>query len=79
MSKGGDPPRPKPTSPLGVVLFTERQAAKALRVSERTLQKWRLNGKGPKYLRMEGRAIRYRRSDLLRFIQESIRGPGATG
>ena len=55
-----------PTDPDA--LFKEPQAASFLAVSERTLQSWRLRGGGPVFIRA-GRAIRYRRRDLLDWIE----------
>ncbi len=51
-----------------VHVFGERDAGKYLGgerhpVSERTLQRWRLEGVGPKFLKL-GRLVRYRKSDL---------------
>lgn len=40
--------------------------------SENTLRIWRVEGRGPAYLRIMGR-IRYRRSDLDKFIAEGHR------
>lgn len=48
-------------------LLTEVDAADLLRMSIRTLQAWRARGFGPSFVRA-GRAIRYRRSDLIRWI-----------
>ncbi len=49
---------------VNAVLLTEKEAAPILRTSIRTLQKWRVNGNGPPFIRISARAIRYRRSDL---------------
>ena len=48
-------------------LINERQAAALLSLSIRTLQSWRLRGGGPKFVRA-GRAIRYRRRDLMEWM-----------
>lgn len=48
-------------------LLTEAQAADFLSISMRTLQAWRVRGGGPVFVRA-GRAIRYRRRDLLDWI-----------
>jgi hypothetical protein len=51
----------------------ENLAAELLGVSVRTLQAWRLRGVGPPYAKLLGsRAIRYRRSDLIQFLEKSI-------
>ena len=38
-------------------------------LSARTMQRWRLEGIGPNYVKL-GRLVRYRKSDLDRFIDE---------
>ncbi|HZV10058.1 MAG TPA: helix-turn-helix domain-containing protein [Novosphingobium sp.] len=40
------------------------EAARYLGVSDSTLEKLRLSGNGPRYLRIAGRSIRYRAADL---------------
>jgi len=49
------------------LLLTETEAATLLNVSTRTLQAWRIRKCGPAYIRA-GRAIRYRRRDLLAWM-----------
>ena len=51
------------TAPSHELLLTE-QAAQYLKLSPSTLAKLRLSGNGPQFLRLAGRSIRYRRSDL---------------
>lgn len=48
-------------------------AADFLQVKPTTLEQWRWNGKGPKFIKM-GRSVRYRKSDLEEFISERIYG-----
>jgi predicted DNA-binding transcriptional regulator AlpA len=55
-------------------LLTEIQAADLLRMSSRTLQSWRGKGVGPPFIRA-GRAIRYRRSDVLSWATENTVKP----
>jgi hypothetical protein len=55
---------------LDIKLFTEREAARILKLSHRTLQGWRGEGRGPSYVRLGG-AIRYRFSDLQKFLQQA--------
>ena len=50
----------------GEVLTTE-EAAMLLGLSTSTLNKWRVYGKGPKFLKL-GRAVRYRKHDLNAFL-----------
>ena len=52
-------------------LLTEVQAADLLSLSVRTLQAWRAKGFGPPYVRA-GRAIRYRRRDLLAWTEAHV-------
>lgn len=52
-------------------LLMEVHAAKLLSLSVRTLQAWRLKGSGPAYVQA-GRAIRYRRCDVLAWIDANI-------
>jgi excisionase family DNA binding protein len=47
--------------PADDVLLTEAEVADLLRVSQRTVRRWRNEGTGPPALRV-GRRIRYRRS-----------------
>ena len=48
-------------------LLTEVQAADFLNLSVRTLQAWRLRGGGSRYIKC-GRAVRYRRRDLIAYL-----------
>ncbi len=48
-------------------LLTEVYAADLLGLSSRTLQAWRTKGFGPAFVRA-GRAIRYRRRDLIAWM-----------
>lgn len=52
-------------------LLAPKQVAAMLSVSLSLLEKWRRDGKGPVWVRLDGqRAIRYRRTDILVFIAE---------
>jgi excisionase family DNA binding protein len=44
-------------------LLTQQQLADELRVSLRTLERWRQQGTGPAFIRV-GRSPRYRRADV---------------
>jgi predicted DNA-binding transcriptional regulator AlpA len=58
-------------------VFDQRQAAELLGLSPATLASWRSRGRGPAFLRLGGRAIRYRRSDLERFLERERVVPNA--
>lgn len=50
-------------------LLDEKEAAACLAVAVTTLRNWRsLNGKGPPFVKVGARLVRYRRSDLAAFI-----------
>lgn len=55
-------------------LMTEVDAADFLRLSIRTLQAWRSQGRGPGFVRV-GRAIRYRKADLIAWIDAQAVSP----
>jgi hypothetical protein len=53
-------------------LLTEIEAAQQRKQSVRTLQAERLRGGGCPFVKL-GRSVRYRRSDVLRFIESHVR------
>jgi hypothetical protein len=65
------------TEPSEVRHLTQAQLAERLGVSQRTREGWRYRGKGPAYLRLEGR-VAYRLTDVERFeqacLQETAQG-----
>ncbi|MBK5958438.1 hypothetical protein CCR97_09480 [Rhodoplanes elegans] len=58
----------------GDTLLDERQAAELLNLSCRTLQAWRAVDAGPRFIRA-GRAVRYRRTDLLAWVEANAVAP----
>jgi predicted DNA-binding transcriptional regulator AlpA len=54
-------------------LLTERDTASLIGFTERALQNWRVRGGGPQYVKVAGRSVRYRRSDVLTWIEQRIR------
>jgi len=54
-------------------LMTETEAAAFLGVTRRALQQWRLNGSGPKYVKISQRCVRYRRIELIKWSEERLR------
>jgi excisionase family DNA binding protein len=51
-------------------LLTTKEAAKFLKISTVTLEKWRCQERGPQYVKL-GRAVRYEREALQRYIEEN--------
>ena len=63
------------------ILLTEKEAGKILGFSVRSLQKWRVRGSGPNFIKLSPKGpVRYREADLISFIDERVRrstsGPG---
>ena len=54
-------------------LINEKEAAVFLGVTRRALQQWRLNGSGPKYVKISQRCVRYRRIELIKWSEERLR------
>jgi len=54
-----------------VRLLTQSDAAKLLRLSERTLERLRLQGGAPPFVKA-GRSVRYRETDLERWIDARV-------
>lgn len=54
-------------------LLTERDAADYLKLTARFLQERRMRGDGPAFVRISQRCIRYRFSDLEKWIAERVR------
>ncbi len=53
-------------------LHTQAEAARLLRISERSLERHRVQGTGPRYASL-GRRIVYARADLLAWVQACSR------
>ena len=58
-----------PTSDPLDTLVDEREAASILCYSVRALQNWRHRGGGPKFIKVSARSVRYRRRDLMDWIE----------
>jgi excisionase family DNA binding protein len=54
-------------------LFTQGEAAELLRLSVRTLERMRVSGTGPSYVKA-GRSIRYREDHLDRWVEGRVVG-----
>lgn len=58
-------------SPRAVLqVYSTKEAARMLGVSHRTLEDWRTRGTGPRFI-MLGRLVRYRATDLERFVNRN--------
>lgn len=60
----------KSTTPT---LLCEKEVAKLLGLSIKTLQKWRIQGEGPPFIRLSPKAIRYQLDDVLAWLQANRR------
>jgi len=58
------------TAPKASRLLTPQETADYLGLPEHTIAKWRSERKGPPYLKLEGRLVRYAASDLDRWLDE---------
>jgi hypothetical protein len=58
---------------LRLTFLNTKEAARILKVKPNTMEIWRLKGKGPKFYRISGRTVRYRLSDLMEFVENSVR------
>lgn len=54
-------------------LLTEIEAADLLRLTPRALQAWRYQGRGPRFVKISARAVRYRPEDLDQWIEDHLR------
>ncbi|MFA6498007.1 MAG: helix-turn-helix domain-containing protein [Desulfurivibrionaceae bacterium] len=52
-------------------VFTTEQTAVFLQVQPATLEQWRWNGRGPRFVKI-GRSCRYRLADLEAFLAERV-------
>ena len=52
------------------ILWTSREVAEALKVTPSTLCRWRATGKGPRVYWLSPDSPRYRRSDVLSWLEE---------
>jgi excisionase family DNA binding protein len=60
-------------------LLTPKQAAEFLGVPDGTLAQWRSQRRGPVFIKLEGRLVRYRARDLETYIAERVVAPFANG
>lgn len=53
-------------------VLNTREAAEYLSISEAGMNRWRQRGGGPAYVRIGGRTIRYRATDLDAFLASCV-------
>jgi len=53
-------------------LLTPEKAAEFLGIPEGTLTQWRSQKRGPAYIKLENRLVRYRQSDLESYLSERV-------
>lgn len=63
---------------LGERLLAPRQLAEALNVTTKTLERWRMTGDGPPYIRVSRKVVRYRLSDVESFLAGRVATSTAT-
>jgi excisionase family DNA binding protein len=67
-------PAPKLELPdIGTDLIDEVELAVRLGVSRSTLQSWRYEGRGPRFIKL-GRLVRYRNADIDAYLKAQTRG-----
>jgi predicted DNA-binding transcriptional regulator AlpA len=60
------------TTPQTTRLLTPKAASEFLGIPEGTLAQWRSQRRGPSFVKLEGRLVRYRASDLEHYIASRI-------
>lgn len=54
------------------MLLTQAETAELLRLSERTLERWRVSGDGPVFCKLGKKRVLYRRDDLEKWIASHL-------
>jgi predicted site-specific integrase-resolvase len=57
--------------------MNEKQVAEFLGVTVSALRRWRFEGRGPGFFRLEGRLVRYRQEDVEGLAVRPERRPGS--
>jgi predicted site-specific integrase-resolvase len=55
------------------MLMTTQQVCEVLGVNIKTLNSWRVSGKGPKFCKLSGRSIKYLETDVTAYVLNSVR------
>lgn len=53
-------------------MIDEHEAGRFTGYTIRALQNWRLRGGGPKFIKVSGRSVRYRRRDLIEWAESRL-------
>ena len=53
-------------------LLTPKEASQLLGIPDGTLAQWRSQKRGPQYIKLEGRLVRYRTSDLEAYMSRHL-------
>jgi excisionase family DNA binding protein len=61
-----------------MTLLTQKEVAAELRLSQRTLERWRVSGDGPRFVKA-GRRVAYRAADLDAWIASRVRSSTSEG
>lgn len=59
--------------PKPIETLTEVQLAESLMISIKTLQRWRLEGGGPPFIKISRRCVRYRIDDVHEWMNKKLR------
>lgn len=54
-------------------LLTPQEVAEMLGLTERTLERWRITGEGPRYSKLSRSTVRYTLSDVAAFVADRMR------
>ncbi len=54
-------------------LLTPAAVSDLLGVAERTLERWRITGEGPRYVKLTRKVVRYLADDLATFVAERVK------
>jgi len=54
-------------------LLLPKDVAEQLGVTERTLERWRITGEGPRFVKISRSTVRYKAEDIAAFINERLR------
>ena len=63
----------KPEQAFWYELINETEAADFIGLTPRTMQGYRYRGRGPPFVRLSARCVKYRRIDLLRWAESHLR------